>query len=186
QVDASRRSKHSNAYFTGIGRVKRIVLFDTLLDQMDDEEILGVLAHEAGHWKLGHVWKRLLTMEAVSLLACWLAWFMITHGHLPGLFGITSLSFVGQLLLIGCLGSLVMFPLTPLFSSLSRRHELQADRFAVNLTRTPQALARALAKLAKENLSNLHPHPRYAWFYYSHPPMVARIARLMDSDRMSD
>ena len=109
----------------------------------------------------------------------WLSWLLITQGFLPGLFGMATLSFVGQLLLLGCLGSLVMFPLTPLFSGLSRRHEWQADQFAVNLTRAPHALARALAKLAKENLSNLHPHPRYAWFYYSHPPMAARLARLM-------
>ncbi|MCK4535947.1 MAG: M48 family metallopeptidase, partial [Desulfuromonadales bacterium] len=77
QVDASRRSRHSNAYFTGIGRVKRIVLFDTLLDQMADDEILGVLAHEAGHWRLGHIWKRLLGMQAVALAACWLAWLLL-------------------------------------------------------------------------------------------------------------
>jgi STE24 endopeptidase len=88
QVDASRRSRHSNAYFTGIGKVKRIVLFDTLLEQMEDDEIVGVLAHEAGHWKLGHIWKRLLVMELVSLVACWLAWALLGQGSLPGWFGL--------------------------------------------------------------------------------------------------
>lgn len=179
QVDASRRSKHSNAYFTGIGRVKRIVLFDTLLAQMSDDEILGVLAHEAGHWRLGHIWKRLLGMQAISLFACWLAWLVLGWGGLPALFGIGQLGFPGQVLLLGFLGSLLMFPLTPLFSGLSRRHEWQADHFAVQLTGAPQALARALAKLSKENLSNLHPHPLYVYFYYSHPPMAARIATLL-------
>ena len=185
QVDASRRSGHSNAYFTGIGRVKRIVLFDTLLEQMDDDQIIGVLAHEAGHWRLGHIWKRLLSMELLSLAACWLAWWLLDWGGLPGLFGIGELGFVAQVLLLGFLGSLVLFPLTPLFSGLSRHHEWQADRFAVELTQTPTALAGALAKLAKENLSNLHPHPLYAWFHYSHPPMVRRIASLRGTTRRS-
>jgi len=178
QVDASRRSKHSNAYFTGIGRVKRIVLFDTLLEQMTDDEIIGVLAHEAGHWKLGHIWKRLLTMELVFLAACWLAWQLLAWDGLPGLFGLDQISFVGQVVLLGFLASLISFPLTPLSSVLSRRHEWQADRFALDLTGESLPLAQALVKLCKENLSNLHPHPLYAWFYYSHPPVVARIARL--------
>ncbi len=178
QVDASRRSKHSNAYFTGIGRVKRIVLFDTLLEQMSDEEILSVLAHEAGHWRLGHIWKRLLGMQLIALITCWLAWLVLAWGGLPHLFGIARLGFVGEALLLSFLGSLLLFPLTPLFSTLSRRHEWQADRFAVDLTQTPAALARALAKLSKENLSNLHPHPLYVLFNYSHPPVIERIAAL--------
>jgi STE24 endopeptidase len=184
QVDASRRSKHSNAYFTGIGRVKRIVLFDTLLEQMTDDEIIGVLAHEAGHWKLGHIWKRLLTMELVSLVACWLAWQLLAWDGLPGLFGLDQISFVGQVVLLGFLASLVSFPLTPLSSALSRRHEWQADRFALDLTGESLPLTRALIKLCKENLSNLHPHPLYAWFYYSHPPVVARIARLTAGSKL--
>lgn len=178
QVDASRRSKHSNAYFTGIGRVKRIVLFDTLLEQMNDDEIMGILAHEAGHWKLGHIWKRLLTMELVSLVLCWLAWRFLSWGGLAGWFSLAPLSFIGQVVLLGFLANLFSFPLTPLSSALSRRHEWQADQFARDLTRDPKSLARALVKLSKENLSNLHPHPLYAWFYYSHPPVVDRIERL--------
>ena len=183
QVDASRRSKHSNAYFTGIGRVKRIVLFDTLLEQMSDDEILGVLAHEAGHWKLGHIWKRLLSMELVSLLVCWLFWLVLSWEGLSGWFGLVELSFLGKVMLVGFLASLVSFPLTPISSLRSRRHEWQADQFACNLTGEPESLASALVKLCKENLSNLHPHPFYAWFYYSHPPVVERIARLTGTER---
>ena len=183
QVDASRRSKHSNAYFTGIGRVKRIVLFDTLLEQMSDDEILGVLAHEAGHWKLGHIWKRLLSMELVSLLVCWLFWLVLSWEGLSGWFGLVELSFLGKVLLVGFLASLVSFPLTPISSLRSRRHEWQADQFACNLTGEPESLASALVKLCKENLSNLHPHPFYAWFYYSHPPVVERIASLTGTER---
>lgn len=182
QVDASRRSKHSNAYFTGIGRVKRIVLFDTLLAQMDDDEIVGVLAHEAGHWKLGHIWKRLLAMELISLIACWLAWILLGQGFLPDWFGLGQLSFTAQLVLLGFLASLAGFFLTPLSSALSRRQEWQADRFAFDLTGKAQPLSNALVKLSRENLSNLHPHPRYAWFYYSHPPVTARIARLTEME----
>ena len=182
QVDASRRSKHSNAYFTGIGRVKRIVLFDTLLEQMEDDEIVGVLAHEAGHWKLGHIWKRLLVMELVTLIACWLAWTLLGQGGLPGWFGLEQLSFIAQFVLLCFLASLAGFFLTPLSSGLSRRQEWQADRFAFELTGNVQPLSKALVKLSRENLSNLHPHPRYAWFYYSHPPVTARIDRLSEME----
>jgi STE24 endopeptidase len=182
QVDASRRSKHSNAYFTGIGRVKRIVLFDTLLEQMDDDEIIAVLAHEAGHWKLGHIWKRLVVMQLASLVVCWSAWFLLDRGSLPGWFGFGQLSFIGQVVLLGFLASLVGFFLTPLSSSFSRRHEWQADRFACDLTGTARQLSSALVKLSRENLSNLHPHPYYAWFYYSHPPVTARLARLSEME----
>ncbi len=178
QVDASKRSKHSNAYFTGIGRVKRIVLFDTLLEQMNDDEIVGVLAHEAGHWKLGHIWKRLLKMELIALCLCWLSWKFLAWNGLSHLFGLEQVSFVGQFLLLGFVASLAGFFFTPVSSHLSRRHEWQADQFACQLTGESKPLAEALVKLCKENLSNLHPHPFYAWFYYSHPPVIDRIARL--------
>lgn len=175
QVDASRRSRHSNAYFTGIGRVKRIVLFDTLLAQMSADEILAILAHEAGHWKKGHIRRRLWSAELLSLAAFFLAWWLLGWGGLPQLLGLEQASFFAQVVILGFLGSLVSFPLTPLGSWLSRRHERQADRFAVELTGEPVALASALVKLGKENLANLHPHPLYAWFHYSHPPVVERV-----------
>ena len=179
QVDASRRSKHSNAYFTGIGRVKRIVLFDTLLEQMTDGEILGVLAHEVGHWRLGHLWKRLVTMELVALGVS-LAVFALAGGVGPKSFlWFQSSSFFARLILSGFLLSLAAFPITPFSSWLSRRHENQADRFAADLTGDPTDLARGLVKLAKSNLANLHPHPLYAWFYFSHPPVVRRVRELV-------
>jgi STE24 endopeptidase len=178
QVDASRRSRHSNAYFTGIGRVKRIVLYDTLLAQMEHGEILAILAHEVGHWRKGHVWKRLLATELGALAATWCAWRLITAGWLPGSIGLDGASFAAQVLILGVLSTLVTFPFTPLGSWLSRRQELQADDCAAALTGAPDALASALVKLSAENLANLHPHPFYAWFYYSHPPVVDRIARL--------
>lgn len=178
QMDASRRSLHSNAYFTGIGRVKRIVLYDTLLEQMDRSEVLAILAHEAGHWKKGHIWKRLVLMEAGALALFFLVHQLLAWGGLPALFGTDQASFMAQILMVSFLFSVVSFPLTPLGAWFSRRNEWEADRFAAALSGTPTALASALVKLSKENLSNLHPHPFYAWFYYSHPPAVERVAEL--------
>jgi STE24 endopeptidase len=178
QVDASRRSRHSNAYFTGIGRVKRIVLYDTLLEQMSHGEILAILAHEVGHWKKGHIWKRLLFMELGGLVVFYAVFRFIDWGGLPGLFGLHQLSFAAQTVVLSFIGSLAAFPFTPLSAGLSRRHEREADRFASALTGAPENLATALIKLSCENLANLHPHPLYALFYYSHPPVAERVARL--------
>ena len=178
QMDASKRSRHSNAYFTGIGAVKRIVLYDTLIRQMTHGEIVAVLAHEIGHWKRGHIWKRLLLAEAGSLAGSWLAFQALAWKGLPGLLGYGSLSLAAKLVVLGFVASLATFPLTPLFSWLSRRDEYEADRFAVEICGDPGALATALVKLSAENLANLHPHPLYARFYYSHPPVVERVGRL--------
>jgi STE24 endopeptidase len=178
QVDASRRSRHSNAYFTGIGRVKRIVLFDTLIEQMNEDEIIAVLAHEAGHWKKRHVLKHIIQTEAIAFCGLLLAFHLISWEKLPGLIGLASASLYTRMVIVGFLGSLVLFPFTPLFSFLSRRDEREADQFVSELTRSPEAMASALVKLSRENLSNLHPHPLYAKFYYSHPPVVERIREL--------
>ncbi len=181
QVDASRRSGHSNAYFTGIGRVKRIVLYDTLLEQMTHGEILAVLAHEVGHWKRGHIRKRLLMMEAVGLMVCYAGFRLVEWGGLPSLLGLKEASFAAQVVIVGFIGSLAAFPFVPLTNRLSRRHEREADDFACNLTGRPENMAGALIKLSCENLANLHPHPLYASFYYSHPPVVERVRRLKQS-----
>ena len=183
QVDASKRSKHSNAYFTGIGRVKRIVLYDTLISQMSHREILAVLAHEVGHWKLGHIRNRLIRTELTALAISFCAWWLISSGLLPPFFGLPGGSLMAQILLLSFLGTLAGFPLTPLSSWLSRRHEWQADRYARQLSGDPESLASALIKLASENLSNLHPHPFYAAWHYSHPPVVQRVAKLREAGK---
>jgi STE24 endopeptidase len=181
QMDASRRSRHSNAYFSGIGRVKRIVLFDTLIRQMSHGEILAVLAHEIGHWRKGHIRKRLLVAQVLSLAGAWLSFRMLNWEGLPGLLGLPAdISLASRMAILGFVGSLVLFPLTPLSAWLSRRHEREADRFAVDLTGRPQDLASALVKLSVENLSNLFPHPLYAAFHYSHPPVVERVRTLQE------
>lgn len=178
QMDASKRSRHSNAYFTGIGKVKRIVLYDTLLKQMTHAEIVAVLAHEIGHWKLGHVWKRLLLAELLALAGSWLAFVALGWHGLPGLLGYSDLSLPARLVILGFFSSILMFPFTPLSSWLSRRDEYAADNFASAITGDPGSLATALIKLSAENLSNLHPHPLYAGFYYSHPPVIERVKNL--------
>lgn len=178
QVDASRRSRHSNAYFTGIGKVKRIVLFDTLLEQMTQDEILAVLAHEVGHWKKKHVLKRIIMTEAMAFCGILAAFWLLRGTWLPNALGLMQTSFYAKAVILGFFFSIVTFPLTPLFSYLSRRDERESDRFAAELTGNTGAMASALVKLSKENLSNLHPHPLYAAFYYSHPPVVERIRQL--------
>lgn len=177
-VDASRRSGHSNAYFTGIGRTKRVVLFDTLLNQLTPGQILGVLAHELGHWRKHHVLQRLLLMAAVGLLLAFAAFRLSAWEGLPGLVGASAASMPARLVILGFIGSLLSFVLTPLSAWWSRRHEWEADRFASELSGAPTELADALVKLSRENLANLHPHPWYAAFYYSHPPVTERVRTL--------
>lgn len=187
QMDASRRSRHSNAYFTGIGKVKRIVLYDTLVKQMSHGEIVAVLAHEIGHWKKGHIWKRLLWAEILALAGSWISFRLLTWPGLPGLLGLSGeISLPAKMVLLGFLASLFLFPLTPFSSWRSRCHEREADRFAADLTGKPQDLADALINMSAENLSNLFPHPLYAAFYYSHPPTVERVRQLQALGNKAD
>jgi len=178
KVDASRRSSHSNAYFTGIGRQKRVVLFDTLLAQMTEPQILAVLAHELGHWKKQHVLTRMIAMQVLLVAFVYLGFVLAPSAGLPLLLGLSAASFPARILILAVAASLLLFPLTSLFSAWSRRDEREADQFAVELQGAPLDLAGALAKLGTENLSNLHPHPLYAAFYYSHPPLAERIGGL--------
>jgi len=179
QMDASKRSRHSNAYFTGIGKVKRIVLYDTLIRQMTHGEIVAVLAHEIGHWKKGHVWKRLLWAEILALGGSWIGFMLLGWPGLPGMLGLPGdLSLPARMVVLGFVASLVLFPLTPFSAWRSRCHEREADRYAADLTGRPGDLAAALVKMSAENLSNLFPHPLYAAFYYSHPPTVERVRTL--------
>ena len=178
KVDASRRSSHSNAYFTGLGRQKRVVLFDTLLSQMSEPQILAVLAHELGHWKKQHVLTRMIVMQVLLVVGVFLFYRLLPSASLPELVGLASASFPARVVILALSGSLLLFPLTPLFAAWSRHDEREADAFAVDLHGAPLDLAAALAKLGTENLANLHPHPLYAAFYYSHPPLAERIGAL--------
>jgi STE24 endopeptidase len=178
KMDASRRSKHTNAYFTGIGKVKRIVLYDTLLEKLTEEEIIAVLAHETGHWKKRHLLKGIIVSQVMVLIGAYLAYHFTRSDFLTDLFRVEPSSFFAKLVILGFLYSIVSFPLTPLFNLLTRYYEREADVFACSVTGDREGLASSLIKLAKDNLSNLHPHPWYAAFHYSHPPVVERVRRI--------
>ncbi|HPI94213.1 MAG TPA: M48 family metallopeptidase [Deltaproteobacteria bacterium] len=182
KMDASTRSRHSNAYFTGIGSHKRIVLFDTLLTTHTPEEIGAVLAHELGHLKKGHIRKQLAASVIISLAVLYAASRFLAWPLLYETFGFSVPVPYAGLFLLAILARPFAFFLTPVGSMVSRRYERQADTFARQLTGTSAPLAQALKRLARENLANLHPHPLYAWFYYSHPPLVDRIESLERMD----
>jgi STE24 endopeptidase len=183
-VDNSRRSSHGNAYFTGIGRNKRIVFFDTLLERLAPPEIEAVLAHELGHFKLKHVRARLLLSIATTFLGLALLGWLKQRPEFYAALGVPTPSTHAALLLFVLAVPACTFFITPLASWWSRRHEFEADAFA---TRTANAaeLASALVKLNRDNASTLTPDPWYAAFYYSHPAPLARIARLKTAPGVS-
>ena len=173
-MDGSRRSVHSNAFFTGFGRFRRIVLFDTLVAQLSPSELEAVLAHEIGHYRCGHIPQRLALSG--GMLACafaLLAWLARVPWFNPA-FGFPSGAAAPSFLLAGLLGGLAAFWFSPLSNLLSRHHEYQADAFARGATGGPDAMVGALRKLAEKNLSNLTPHPWYSAFHYSHPTPAER------------
>jgi STE24 endopeptidase len=182
QVDAGKRSRHSNAYFTGIGKTKRIVLYDTLLGSHTAEEIVSVLAHEIGHWKKKHVLKQLLLIGFSSLLVFYLVSRMIGWPLLYRTFGFREMTPYAGILLAAILLKPAAFFLAPVGAMISRKFERESDRYTLELIGSTGALRGALKRLAKDNLSNLHPHPFYVWFYYSHPPLTERIRRLRDME----
>jgi STE24 endopeptidase len=173
-IDGSKRSAHSNAFFTGFGRFRRIVLFDTLVSQMEPVELEAVLAHEIGHYRRGHVPKMLALSSAMVLAAfaavAWLArspWFSGAFGFPPG-------EPAPTFLLFGLLGGLVTFWLAPPLNLLSRRHEYEADAFARDAMGGPGPLVAALRTLTRKNLGNLTPHPWFGAFFHSHPTLAER------------
>lgn len=179
KMDASKRTQHTNAYFTGIGKVKRIVLYDTLLEKMDKDEILSVLAHEAGHWKKKHLLKMLIAYETIALIVMYGAFFILKGNYAAEVFNLElSQPFFAEAIILMFILGIVVFPLTPVFCYFSRKNEREADDFAKKNIGTGKGLISALVKLTKDNLSNLHPHPFYSAFYYSHPPATERIRYL--------
>ena len=178
KMDASRRSRHTNAYFTGLGKSKRIVLFDTLMDSHSPEEIEAVLAHEIGHWKRKHVLKQLILVEILSLVGFYLLSRLLPWPLVYQTFGFPEPILYAGLLLIGALFSPLGFFAHPLEAAFSRRMEREADDYALNSIPSAGPLVHAFKRLAADNLSNLTPHPLYAWFYYSHPALAERIRRL--------
>jgi STE24 endopeptidase len=177
-MDGSRRSAHSNAYFTGLGKSKRIVLFDTLVEQMTVDQAVAVLAHEIGHYKMKHI-RRMLVLQSVFLLAgLYVLSFLIDYEPLFTAFGFEKASHHVALVLASLLSGPATFYLHPLLNYLSRKHEYEADRFSVEVLKDPEPMEESLIKLTVKNLSNLTPHPWYSAYHYSHPSPAERIDAL--------
>jgi STE24 endopeptidase len=177
-MDGSKRSGKSNAFFTGFGRHRRIALFDTLIDKHPVPELVGVLAHEIGHYKKKHILKGILISLAHSGVMLWLLSFFLGQEKLYGAFGLSEPSIYAGLVFFGLLFTPLEMALNPFLQYLSRRHEFEADRFAAVETGDPRGLAEALKKLSVHNLSNLTPHPFYVLLHYSHPPLIQRLRAL--------
>ena len=178
-MDGSRRSSHSNAYFTGFGKARRIVLFDTLINSLSEEEIEGVLAHEIGHFKKKHIIKNLLSSLIIAFILFYLLSVLSSYAPLYGAFGFSEASFPALLVILSfCLGPISFFA-KPLFTIQSRKNEYEADQFAVDVVGSAEPLKNALINLGKENLSNLTPHPLYSFFHYSHPVLSERIKAMV-------
>jgi STE24 endopeptidase len=176
-MDGSRRSGHGNAYFTGMGKSKRIVFFDTLLDSLNGDEIEAVLAHELGHFKHKHVTKMLISSSLMSFAGfAILGWISNQSWFYQGL-GVNHESYAIALLLFMMVSPAFTFFLQPISAFFQRKFEFQADDYAASVTRA-SALIDALVKLYKENANTLTPDPLYSAFHYSHPPAAIRIANL--------
>ncbi len=184
-MDGSRRSAHGNAYFSGIGNKKQIVFFDTLMEQLNAEEIEAVLAHELGHFRMHHIRKRIISMGAISLASlAVLGWLIQQNWFYTGL-GVSTPSNYIALVLFMILAPLIGFFLTPIMSMLSRKHEFEADAYA-SKQRNAGLLITALVKMYEENASTLTPDPIYSGFYDSHPPAPVRIEHLKKQPQLAN
>ena len=174
-MDGSKRSSKANAFFTGFGRHKRIALFDTLVEKHTVPELVAVLVHEIGHYKKGHILQRL----AVGIMHSGVVFFLLSvFLDSPGLydaFFMDEQSIYAGLLFFGLLYTPIELVLGALMQGLSRKHEYDADRWAVETVDEPESLARGLKRLSADNLSNLAPHPMYVFLNYSHPPLLQRL-----------
>lgn len=177
-IDGSKRSSKSNAFFTGFGKNKRIALFDTLIQKHTIPELVAVLAHEIGHFKKKHIIQSLI----ISILHIGLMFFLlsifVTQRGLFDAFYMDNISVYTGLLFFGLLFTPLEFILSLALNTLSRKNEYEADRFAVETTKSPEPFVDALKKLSKDNLSHLTPHPFYVLMNYSHPPVVERIKEI--------
>ncbi len=174
-MDGSKRSGHGNAYFTGLGGARRIVLFDTLIQSMDEDQLVAVLAHEIGHEKRRHVIKSLAVTAAVTLVGFWLLSLLLHADPVFRAFGFEAASRHAAVVLVTFFAAPLTFFLKPVLALWSRRHEYEADRFAVDAMQGHEELRGALIRLSRKNLSNLIPHPLYSFYHYSHPSLAERL-----------
>jgi STE24 endopeptidase len=174
-MDGSRRSTHGNAYFAGLGKFRRIVLFDTLLNDLTEDELLGVLAHEMGHNVKNHVLKNLITSTLMSGVGLYLLYLLSQWAVFYEAFGVMIPSAHTALVVFMLTSDIVFFFLTPVMNGISRKYEYEADAFAVETTNDGNGLKAALLKLTETNLGTLNPHPLYSFFHYSHPTTLERV-----------
>ena len=180
-MDGSRRSSHSNAYFTGLGRVKRIVLFDTLVESLSVDELESVLAHEIGHYRKKHILKRLISSVFMMAAGLYILNLMMNWDALYRAFGYAEPGYHAILIILSICLSPFSFFLSPLSNSWSRKHEYEADRFAKEVCGGGDSMMSALKKLGLDNMSNLTPHRAYSFFHYSHPALSERLDALSDT-----
>lgn len=176
-MDGSKRSSHGNAYFTGLGKNKRIVFFDTLLETLDDNEVEAVLAHELGHFKHHHVRKGLILNAVITLVGLAILAWLIKQDAFYQTLEVDQPSTYMALVLFSMVMPLFSIYLQPVMSFLSRKHEFEADDFAAEQSQ-PQTLIKALVKLYRDNANTLTPDPLYSAFHDSHPPAPVRVAHL--------
>jgi len=177
-MDGSKRSSHSNAYFSGLGKNKRIALFDTLLDQMDDDEIVAVIAHEVGHYKLKHIHSGIILSAIQSGIMFYILSLFLMDEMLFEAFYMDNISVYASLLFFSTLYTPISMLVGFLFSYISRKNEFAADAFSAKTSKLPDSLITGLKKMSKENLSNLTPHWLNVMLNYSHPPVIDRIIAL--------
>lgn len=179
-IDGSKRSTHSNAYFAGLGKMRRIVLFDTLVSQFTEPEIISVLAHEMGHNKKRHIQKQLLLSFFSGLFGFWILSLVMNWEPFYQAFNAGAPAPHKALILLALFSGHFTFMFTPLMNYLSRKYEYEADRFSVEVTKDEDSMTSSLVKLSKENLSNLTPDPLYSFYHYSHPTTLERIEALQN------
>jgi STE24 endopeptidase len=173
-MDGSKRSRHSNAFFTGFGHFRKIVLFDTLVDQLQPTELEAVLAHEIGHYKKRHIPKTMIWSAIATLIGFYVISVLAKQDWFYHAFGFTTGSVVPAFLLFGLVAGTVTFWISPVSHMFSRKYEYEADAYAAGVMAEARSLIGALRKLNEKNLSNLTPHPYYSGFYYSHPTLLER------------
>jgi STE24 endopeptidase len=188
-MDGSKRSTKSNAFFTGFGKRKKIALFDTLIENHGTDELLGVLAHEIGHFKKKHIIQRMVFSIVQTAVIFFLLGLVTDQSsafarELFEAFGVTTISTYAGLVFFMLLFSPVSRVLGVIGNLSSRKHEFEADAYAAEAQETPEHLIKGLKKLAADNLSNLTPHPFPVFLDYSHPPMLVRIKALRELGKL--
>jgi len=173
-IDGSKRSTHSNAFFAGFGKARRIVLFDTLVKNLTTAEITSVIAHEIGHNIKKHIQQSFILSSIVMLFGFWMLSLCLKWPQFYETFHIATLSMHIGLVLFVLFASVFTFPLSPLFNAISRKNEYEADAFSIRSLNDKENMVSSLIKLSKDNLSNLTPHPWYSFFHYTHPTTLER------------